>query len=209
MVRRPPRSTLFPYTTLFRSAITAGVERLVLLSGRGEANAKRCENIVRECGLSFTLIRASWFSQNFNEGHMLEPVLSGTVALPAGDVREPFVDVDDIAEVAVAALTDERHAGHLYELTGPRLLTFADAVGEISTATGRDIRYAAISSEQFRAALTEQAGPDLANLLTHLCKEVLDGRNASLGNGVQKALGREPRDFTDYCRATAASGAWN
>ena len=190
-------------------AITAGVSRLVLLSGRGEVNAQRCENIVRECGVSFTLIRASWFSQNFNEGHLLEPVLSGVIALPAGDVREPFVDADDIADVAAAALTDGRHAGQLYELTGPRLLTFTDAVDEISKAAGRDVRYAAISSEQYRAALTEHAGPELANLLTDLCAEVLDGRNAKLGDGVQKALGRKPRDFADYCRAAAASGAWN
>lgn len=190
-------------------AVRAGVKRLVLLSGRGEVNAQRCENIVRECGASFTLIRASWFSQNFNEGHLFEPVLSGVVALPAGDVREPFVDADDIADVAVAALTDDCHAGQLYELTGPRLLTFTDAVAEISKAAGRDIQYAAISSEQFRTALTENAGPELANLLTDLCKEVLDGRNASLGDGMQKALGREPRDFTDFCRAAAASGVWN
>ncbi len=189
-------------------AVTAGVKRLVLLSGRGEANAQRCEDIVRQCGASFTIIRASWFSQNFSEGHLLEPVLSGTVALPAGDVREPFVDVDDIVDVAVDALTDARHAGQLYEVTGPRLLSFADAAAEISRAAGRNVRYAAISLEQFHAALTEHDGPEFANFLTDLCAEVLDGRNASLGDGVQKALGHEPRDFSNYCRATAASGAW-
>jgi len=190
-------------------AIKAGVKRLVLLSGRGEVNAQRCENIVRDCGVSFTLIRASWFAQNFNEGHLLEPVLGGVVALPAGDVREPFVDADDIADVAAAALTDDRHAGRLYELTGPRLLSFADAAAEISKAAGRDIQYAAISLEQFRTALTEDTGPEFANLLTDLCEEVLDGRNASLGDGVQKALGRAPRDFADFCRAAAASGVWH
>ncbi len=190
-------------------AAKAGVKRLVLLSGRGEVNAQRCENIVRACGVSFTLIRASWFSQNFNEGHLLEPVLDGVVALPAGEVREPFVDADDIADVAVAALTDDRHAGRLYELTGPRLLSFAEAAAEISKAAGRDIQYAAVSVEQFRAALTENAGSEFADMLTDLCKEVLDGRNESLGDGVQKALGRAPRDFADFCRAAAASGVWN
>ncbi len=190
-------------------AAEAGVKRLVLLSGRGEVNAQRCENIVRACGVSFTLIRASWFSQNFNEGHLLEPVLDGVVALPAGEVREPFVDADDIADVAVAALTDDRHAGQLYELTGPRLLSFAEAAAEISKAAGRGIEYAAISLEQFRAALTETAGPEFANMLTDLCKEVLDGRNESLGDGVQKALGRAPRDFAGFCRAAAASGVWD
>lgn len=194
---------------LTKRATEAGVKRLVLLSGRGEVNAQHCENIVRDCGLDFTLVRASWFSQNFNEGHLLGPVLDGVVALPAGDVREPFVDADDIADVAVAALTDDRHAGQLYELTGPRLLTFADAVAEISTAAGRDVQYAAISFEEFRAAMAEATGPELASMFTELCREVFDGRNASLGDGVQKALGREPRDFADFCKASAASGVWN
>ena len=143
-----------------------------------------------------------------DEGHLLEPVLSGTVALPAGEVREPFVDADDIADVAVAALTDQRHAGQLYELIGPRLLTLSAAVGEISKAAGRDIRYTTVSSEQYRAALTEHAGPEFANMLTDLMAEVLDGRNAWLGDGVQKALGRKPRDFADYARQTAATGIW-
>jgi uncharacterized protein YbjT (DUF2867 family) len=194
---------------LTKRAAEAGVTRLVLLSGRGEANAQRCENIVRDCGLDFTLVRASWFSQNFNEGHLLGPVLDGVVALPAGDVREPFVDADDIADVAVAALTDGRHAGQLYELTGPRLLTFADVATEISAATGRDVQYAAISFEEFRTAMTEATGPDLADMFTDLCREVFDGRNASLGDGVQKALGREPRGFADFCEASAESGVWN
>ncbi|HUS54301.1 MAG TPA: NmrA family transcriptional regulator [Thermohalobaculum sp.] len=165
---------------LTKRAVAAGVKRLVLLSGRNEAKAQQCEDIVRACGLDFTLVRASWFSQNFNEGALLEPVLGGVVALPAGDVREPFVDADDIADVAVAALTDDRHAGQLYELTGPRLMTFAEA-----------------------------AGPELAGMFTELCREVFDGRNASLGDGVQKALGREPRDFAGFCHAAAASGVWN
>ena len=189
-------------------AIAAGVQRMVLLSGRGEPNAQRCEQVVRESGASWTLLRASWFSQNFNEGHLLGPVLSGEVALPVGDVLEPFVDVDDIADVAVEALTDERHAGQLYELTGPRLLSFADAVRNVAEVSGREIEYVPISSELYRAALTEHAGPELANLLTDLFSEVLDGRNSWLGEGVQKALGREPRDFADFCRASAATGVW-
>ena len=130
------------------------------------------------------------------------------MALPAGNVLEPFVDADDIADVAVAALTDARHDGQLYELTGPRLMTFADAAAEISTAAGRDVHYAAVSPSDFRASLTKSAGPDVANMLTALCEEVFDGRNASLGDGVKKALGRKARDFTDFCRAAAASGVW-
>ena len=157
----------------------------------------------------WTILRASWFAQNFSEGHLLEPVLEGTVALPAGDVAEPFIDADDIANVAVAAFTDRRHVGQLYELTGPRLLTFADAVAEIGAAAGRKLNYVPISAAEYESMLAQYAPPEFANWLSALFTEVLDGRNAHLNDGVQRALGRPPRDFADYARAAAATGVWN
>jgi len=191
-------------------AVEYGVRRLVLLSGRGEEEAQECERIVQRSDIEWTVVRCSWFSQNFSEGEFLDMVRAGEIALPAGDVGEPFVDVDDIADVAIAALTEDGHAGQVYELTGPRLLTFAEAVEEISRATGRAIRYIRIPHEAFAAGTVEAGLPqDIAWLLNYLFATVLDGRNASLGDGVQKALGREPRDFADFCRAAAASGVWN
>jgi uncharacterized protein YbjT (DUF2867 family) len=189
-------------------AAQAGVKRLVLLSGRGEHNAQRCEAIVRQAGLEYTLIRASWFAQNFSEGALLDPLMDGAVAMPVDGVREPFVDADDIADVAVAALTEDQHVGELYEVTGPRLMTFAEAVGKIANAAGREITYQPVSLEQFHAALAQEAGPEMADLLTDLCREVFDGRNESLTDGVQRALGRPPRDFSDFVRSAAASGVW-
>lgn len=193
-----------------RLAVDRGVPRLVLLAGRGEPEAELAERAVRDSGAELTIVRATWFSQNFSEDYMLEHVLSGDVALPAGDTPEPFVDADDIADVAVAALTEDGHVGELYELTGPRLLTFADAVGEIATATGRQIRYVPVTIEQHAAAAVEQGVPaEVVELLTYLFREVLDGRNARLADGVQRALGREPKDFAEYARDAAASGVWN
>lgn len=186
----------------------ARVERLVLLSGRGEANAETCERIVADSGIPYTLIRASWFMQNFSEGHLLAPVLEGAIALPAGAIREPFVDVDDIAEVAVAALTEDGHAGRLYETTGPRLLDFGEVAEEISAASSRPVTYAPVTLSDFHAGLAETGEADLADLLTELCREVLDGRNAYIGDGVQQALDRPPRDFTPFCAAAAAAGVW-
>lgn len=191
-------------------AVTKGVPRLVLLAGRGEPEAELAEQAVRDSGAELTILRATWFCQNFSEDYMLEHVLSGTVALPAGDTPEPFVDAEDIADVAVAALTDDRHVGELYELTGPRLLTFAEAVEEISRATGRDIRYVPVSTKEHAlTALEHGVSEEVIELLTYLFSEVLDGRNARLTDGVRRALGREPRDFTDYARDAAASGAWD
>jgi len=186
------------------------VRRLVLLSGRGEEEARVSEQTVRDSGVDWTILRSSWFSQNFSEDYLLEPVLVGEVALPAGNVPEPFVDAEDIADIAVAALTEDGHAGQLVELTGPRLLTFADAVGEISQAAGREVRYVPVSMQRYASALAEHDVPaEFVSLLTYLFSEVLDGRNAHLTDGVERALGWAPRDFTDYARDAAATGVWN
>ena len=191
-------------------AVRSGVPRLVLLSGRGEPEAERAEQAVRDAGAQLTIVRSTWFAQNFSEGAFLDLVLAGEVTLPAGDTPEPFVDIDDIADVAVAALTEEGHDGELYELTGPRLLTFEQAVDEIARAASREIRYVPVAMAEFESLLTDQEVPaDVVWLLRYLFSEVLDGRNAHVADGVQRALGREPRDFSEFARDAAATGAWN
>ncbi|ASQ93679.1 NmrA family transcriptional regulator [Streptomyces sp. 11-1-2] len=191
-------------------AAERGTRRLVLLSARGVEAALPAEEAVRVPGVEWTVLRASWFCQNFDEGILREGVLDGEIVFPAGEVKEPFVDADDIAEVAVAALTGEGHAGRSYEITGPRLLTFAEAAAEIAGATGRAVRYAPVPAEEYGAALVRDHGlPDeLGAFLTDLFATLLDGRNARLGDGVHRVLGRAPRDFADYVRETAGSGAW-
>lgn len=182
----------------------AGVQRLVLLSGRGEEEAQAAEEVVKASGVEWTIVRCSWFNQNFSESYLLDPVLSGEVVLPAGDVPEPFVDTDDtddIADVAVAALTEPGHVGEVYELTGPRLLTFAEAVGEIAKATGREITYVEAPLNGYIAAMAEYDVPDdMVELLGYLFGEILDGRNAQVADGVQRALGRPARDFADFVK---------
>lgn len=190
-------------------AVAAGVRRLVLLSGRGEPEAQRCEAIIQGYPVEWTCVVASMFAQDFSEHFLLEPVRSGVVAFPAGDMAEPFIDVDDIADVVVAALTEEGHAGQVYELTGPRLLTFAEAVDEIAKATGRDIRYVPISPEEYAAGLVEaNVLTEYAAFLSDMFGMIFDGRNAYVADGVQRALGCPARDFTDYVRAAAATGVW-
>jgi uncharacterized protein YbjT (DUF2867 family) len=196
--------------TVVTLALQARVEHLVLLSGRGEEEAQAAEQVVQEAGIPWTILRCAWFAQNFSENFLVDAVLQGEVALPVTDVPEPFVDAEDIADVAVAALTEPGHLGRLYELTGPRLLTFAEAVGEIAIATGRDISFRPVPAQAYRAGLEEaQLPPNLVWLVDYLFSTVLDGRNASLASGVQDAVNRPPRDFTDFARRTAASGAWS
>jgi uncharacterized protein YbjT (DUF2867 family) len=194
---------------LCRLARDKGLQRLVLLSGRGEPGAQRAEAALQASGVEWTIVRASWFDQNFSESYLIDGVLAGEVALPAGSVREPFIDIDDIADVVTAALSEHGHANRLYEVTGPRLLTFADAVAEIAQATGRPIRYRQITPEEFTAGMRGAAPDDVIDLLHELFTVVLDGRNSSVTHGVQEALGRPARDFSDYVRKTAATGAWS
>ena len=191
-------------------AVKEGVPRLVLLSGRGEEEAERAEQAVRDSGADVTIVRSTWFMQNFSEDYMVDYVLAGEIALPGGETPEPFVDADDIADVAVAALTEDKHVGELYELTGPRPLTLTDVAEELSAATGRDIRYVPVSIEEFAATGAAQGMPaEAIDVLTYLFGEVLDGRNSHTMDGVKRALGREPRDFADFARDAAAAGAWD
>jgi len=196
-------------------AVENGVRRLVLLSGRGEPEAEHAELALREvvdakAGAEWTILRSTWFMQNFSEDYMLEHVLSGEIRLPAGDVPTPFLDADDIADVAVAALTEEGHAGKLYELTGPRSLTFAETAAEIAEAAGREIRYEPVSLEEHAAEATEHGVPaQVVELLTYLFAEVVDGRNADTTDGVRRALGRDPGDFRDYAHEVASTGVWD
>jgi len=190
-------------------AMASGVRRLVLLSGRGEAEAQRAEQVLQRSGADWTILRSSWFMQNFSEGAFLDSLLSGTVSLPVAGVGEPFVDADDIADVAVAALTADGHVGNVYELTGPRLLKFAQCVAEIAHASGKAIRFETVSMPDFAQALVDQKQPaEIVEFLQYLFGEVLDGRNEHVADGVQRALGRAPRDFSRYAQRAAVAGAW-
>jgi uncharacterized protein YbjT (DUF2867 family) len=192
-------------------AVARGVRRLVLLSGRGEEGARRGEQALQQSGADWTIVRSAFMAQNFSESFFLEPVRAGEVAFPAGeDLAEPFIDADDIADVAVALLTGDGHVGQLYEVTGPQLLGWAQAVAEIAAAAGRPIRYLPVSLEEYASLLIENQVPaDYVTMLTDVFTEVLDGRNAYLSDGVQRALSRPPRDFTDYARAAATTGIWS
>lgn len=191
-------------------ARTRGVRRLVLLSERGEEGAIASEQALQQSGIEWTVLRSSWFAQNFSEHFLLGPVLRGRLVLPAGDVVEPFVDLDDLAEVATSALLGEIDAGRVYELTGPRLLSMHDVAAELSAAADRSIEYVPGTPEEFvtdveaDGILRQEAEP-----LAELFDTILDGRNASLTGDLGEVLDREPTDFSVYARRAAATGVWS
>ncbi|MEU6992638.1 NAD(P)H-binding protein [Streptomyces sp. NPDC046465] len=193
-----------------RQAVDLGVRRLTLLSARGEPQAHATERAVRESGARWTVVRASWFAQNLSEGPFLDGMRGGELVFPGGEVLEPFIDTRDIADVVVAALTGgDRFAGRTLDLTGPRLLSFRQAVAEVAAAAEREIAYVPVSARDYGAALSEFGLPAAeVEFLTDLFETNLDGRNAKLSEGVREVLGREPRDFADFVREQAAAGTW-
>lgn len=190
-------------------ARTTGLDHIVLLSGRGEHHARLGEEAVRASGLDHTLVRSAWFAQNFSEGYLRDPILDGVLPMPGGMIEEPIIDIDDIADVVVAALTEDGHKGELYEVTGPRLLSFADMAAILSAQAGRPVQHVPISFEDFHANVAAAGDDFVADVFTAIARETLDGRNAKVCNGVERALGRKPRDFADYAAKAAASGAWS
>lgn len=197
-------------TAFVAAARDAGVRRLVLLSGRGEPEAQECERIVLQSGISSTVLRCSWFAQNFSEAFLVDGINGGVMVLPVGAVGEPFIDADDIADVAVAALTERGHDGRVYELTGPRLLTFAEATAEIGRELGREIAYAEVGLDDYRAGMAEAAVPDEdAEMVVALFGTLFDGRNSSITDGVRQILGRGATDFGETVKRAVGEGIWS
>ncbi|MFF2190530.1 SDR family oxidoreductase [Streptomyces sp. NPDC058155] len=203
-------------------AVGLGVRRIVLASGRGIDNPDYAkdsggvldgildsEAAVRESGLEWTISRPGWFAQNFSEGFFADAVRAGELRLPAGDGGASFVDAEDIAAVVVAALTQDGHAGQIYELSGPRAVTLTEAVATISTAVGREIRYVPVSVTEYVADLVQQGLPPAdAEAFADVIAPLREGTDAYVSDGVQRALGRAPRSFVEFTKSTAAVGGW-
>jgi len=192
-----------------RVAVAAGCRRLVLLSGRGEDAARRAEDALIASGADWTVIRSAFFVQNFTESFWTEELAQGSLTLVEHQVGEPFIDIDDLADVVVTALTQPGHVGAVHDLTGPRLVTFREIADEVGALTGRQVSYTELDPGDYIAALVA-AGlpePDAAGL-AYLFAEVLDGRNAHVSTTVRHVLGREPRDVADVLKDAAADGAW-
>lgn len=188
------------------AAAAAGVSRLVLLSGRGEPQVFPAEQAVRDAGIPWTILRCAFFAQNFSEGALAPPARE--IAFPGGTTVEPFIDADDIADVAVEALTDAKHAGQVYELTGPQLLGFAQVAAEIAEASGQPMAYVPLSFEAYAGILAQFMPPEHVAFFIELFKWLMDGHNAHVTRDVQYVLGRPARDFRGFARAAAAAGAW-
>ena len=193
-----------------KKAISHGAKRIVMLSGRGEAAAHRAEDALRHSGVDATVLRGNWFFQNFSEDMFLPYIQQGTLALPAGNIPEPFIDTNDIAECAVTCLLDSKHIGKTYELSGPDALTFAEVTSILSDATNRKIDFVPITLDELDAGMASDSVPeDFRGLIRYLFSEVLDGRNSAPTTDVEQILGRRPNSLRNYAQDVARTGLWN
>jgi uncharacterized protein YbjT (DUF2867 family) len=196
---------------LTKQAKKSNIKKVVLLSGKGEREAELCEQVIIHSEIDYTIVRASWFNQNFSESFFLEPILEGFVALPQAEIKVPYVDTDDIADVAVEVILNKEHNGKIYQLTGPRQLTFKEVIQEISEATGRKIIFTPIALPAYTHVMKQQGVPaDYVWLIEYLFSEVLGNlNNSEITNDIEKVLGRKPKDFSEYVKETVAIGVWN
>ena len=197
-------------TAFAATAREHGLDHIVLLSGRGEEQAEASEVAVAASGVKTTIVRCAFFAQNFSEGFLSGDVQAGVFALPAGDVTEPIVDIDDVADVAVSALLGQIPTGRVYECTGPELLTFHDMAVDLSKATGRTITYVPVGTQEYTVAAAAAGVPtEEAEMLGELFDHIFDGHNSSLVSGIQEALNRPPRSFADFASHAATTGVWD
>ncbi|MBQ4822742.1 NmrA family NAD(P)-binding protein [Aquimarina sp. MMG016] len=196
---------------LIKEAKNASIKKLVLLSGKGEREAELCEQVVIHSGIEYTIVRASWFNQNFSENFLLDPILDGFVALPQAEVKIPFVDTDDIAEVAVKALLEDEHNNQTYQLTGPEALTFRQAIDTIAKVSKRSITFIPISIQEYSDGMRSAKLPeDFIWLIEYLFTEVLGNpKNSEITNDVEKVLKRKPKSFTEYAQKVATTRVWD
>lgn len=188
-----------------------GVKKMVLLSGKGEVEAEACEKIVMNSGMNYTIVRASWFNQNWSESFFLEPILSGEVALPMSDVLIPFVDAHDIAEVAATVLLDDSYNGEIIEVTGPELITFKYIVDTISKISNRNLNFHEVTLEQYVEGMKQMNVPnDVVWLIDYLFSHVLTNpKNQQVVHDIERVLGRKAKTFLEYAQETAKTGIWD
>ncbi len=197
------------FKTFLKHCEAEQIKRIVLLSGRGEEEASRIEDIALSSTIPTTVLRASWFAQNFSEGYFVEGVANGLLALPSKLVREPFIDTRDIAKAAAFALKDTSSNDNIYELTGPELLSFEDVANKFTKHLDQPVTFVYVPLEDYLNELQQFGVPsDEIELTRFLFDELLDGRNAYTTSDLNLLLGEQGTSFEQFIQHTKSSGVW-
>lgn len=194
---------------LLARAAEAGVHRAVLLSARGVefhpgGAVDRAEHALREGPVPWVILRPSHFAQNFTEA-MFVPV-DGMVRAPVGDGAEPFVDVEDVAEVAASLLTDPSFEHEVVEISGPEAVDFSSAVSHLGEAAGRRFAFVDEPPDQHVERLRAAGTPEgyIAWRMAML-GGIRSGDDAYLSDGVRRVLGRPAISFPEWATREAGT----
>lgn len=194
------------------AAVGAGVTHIAFLSIQGVEQNRvvphyKIEQLVLQTGVDYTFLRASFFMQNLSTTHRAEIRDHNEIALPVGQAKTSFIDVRDIAAVAVRVLTEPGHANRKYTLTGPEALDYTVVAHKLSTELGRPIRYTNPSVLAFlRRQLREGKKLPYALVVTALYTITRFGNAASVSDDVADILGRAPITFDQFAHDHRA--AW-
>ncbi|MFI0351922.1 NAD(P)H-binding protein [Actinomadura sp. 9N407] len=199
-----PAAVMLPFLERARAA---GVRRAVLLSSSaipaggpavGQVHAALAD-VIDE----WAVLRPSWFMQNFTDQHLHADSIrkEGTIMTATGTGRVGFVDADDIAAVAVHALTDATAPGPDLVITGPQALSYDDIAATISQVMGRPVRHRVLTYEQMRDRLATEIPEEFAALLARLDRSIAEGAEDRVTRTVERVTGRPPRTFSDFARA--------
>lgn len=202
-----------------KQAASEGLRRVVLLSGRGVGSPGRdfavydgqldLEHAVQASGADWTIVQPAWFAQGFSEDFLRYHVLAGEIRVSTGTGAEAWIDTNDVGDVMTEALLNEAHTGHILTLSGPAPLTMTEVAETLSTATGRPIAYVDLDPEDHVGELVEQGlTQEDAEAVRDLFAVIRNHRSEYVSDGVEKVLGRPPRDFATWARETAATGVW-
>jgi uncharacterized protein YbjT (DUF2867 family) len=186
------------------AAVGAGVQHVVFLSLQGVEKNKvvphhKIEGLIREVGLPYTFLRASFFMQNLTTTHRAEIRDDGEIAVPVGKARTSFIDARDIGAVAVRALTEDGHVNQCYTITGSEALDYYTVARTLSEVLGRRIEYTDPSVPRFFVRQVSKGTKiGYAFVMTMLYTITRMGNAESVTNEVPRLLGREPISFRQF-----------
>ena len=191
-------------TDLLAAAAANGVARAVLLSARAveflpDGAVARAERALRAGPLPWTILRPAHFAQNFTEAMFASS--DGRILAPAGTGAEPFIDVQDIAEVAAAVLAGGTFDGMTLELSGPEAVSFTEAAAILAAVSGTPVRYADESEEDHVGRLRASGTPEgYIRWRMAMLGAIKRGDDAYLSDGVQQVLHRPPASFRAWAQ---------
>jgi uncharacterized protein YbjT (DUF2867 family) len=186
---------------------TSGIKRVVYISALGLDDIKelpfhtRVVEAIKAAGFDYTILLPTFFAQNF-KNYEWENIMQRSITfVPAGDGKVGFVDVEDIALVAATVLIEAGHEGKFYTITGPDLLSYAEAAQQLSEVIGKPIHYPAPSPEVYKQVLTEAGAPEfIASYMIPVYSLIADGKVNIVSDDIERITGKKPTQLKEVLK---------